>query len=102
MNNILPYLLSTLAGGGLGAIFYLGLWWTVRAVPNSDYPGLLITSSFLVRSALVLGGFFLLVTAHVLYLGAAFAGFLLARLLITRWKRPRAPGEPAESTGGAS
>lgn len=80
--------LAVPAGFLLGVLFFGGLWWTVQRLSISARPTPLLIASFLVRSAAILGGFYLLLTAGWQYLLAAMAGFLIARTVITYRYRP--------------
>lgn len=79
-------LLSFLAGGLAGGLYFSGLWYTVRQLPTARRPVLLLLGSFALRLVLLLGIIYLLASAHWSYLFSALAGVLLARtLLIHRW-----------------
>ena len=58
MNETLPLLLAGVAGLLLGAIFFGGLWWTVRKGLSSKQPALWSFGSMLLRMAIVLAGFY--------------------------------------------
>ena len=77
-------LLSALAGLGLGAFFFGGLWWTVRRVMTSPQPGLLMLASMLGRTGLVIAGFYLVSGGEWRGLLFCLAGFIVARILVTR------------------
>jgi len=57
MNETLTLALAWLAGGALGAIFFGGLWWTVRKGVSSPQPALWFFGSLLLRMSIVLAGF---------------------------------------------
>lgn len=82
--------LSFLLGGGvaLGLVFYGGLWITLRRLRSLPYPGLVFAGSFLLRTALVVGGILWLTQGHLARLAAVLAGFLLVRVVLTRMIRP--------------
>jgi F1F0 ATPase subunit 2 len=84
MNESL-FLLLSLAGGGLiGIVFFGGLWLTARRVLHSRRPALLSLASFLGRSFLALGGFYLIAQAgDWRAVVAAALGFLAARFAAT-------------------
>lgn len=80
-------LLAGIAGAGLGLLFFGGLWYTIRQLPQSRRPALLLISSFLIRLSLTLLGFYWILggaAAAIDRLLVAFIGFLLVRLLLTR------------------
>lgn len=77
---------SFLVGGVAGSLYFGGLWYTVRQLPTTSRPALLLLGSFLLRLTLLLGALHLLTSAHWSYLLSALVGLLLARtLLIRRW-----------------
>lgn len=51
MNDVPPLALAWVAGMALGAMFYGGLWWTVRKGIRSQRPALWFLVSLLVRVA---------------------------------------------------
>jgi F1F0 ATPase subunit 2 len=72
-----------LAGGALGAAFFGGLAWTVRRwVAGGGV--LLVLGSFLLRSATLLGAFWLLSHAHADAWIACLIGFTAARMLLLK------------------
>ena len=83
MIAITYYLLSCLAGALLGLVFFGGLWLTVRHLPRSRRPALLMLTSLLLRFTLVLAAFYAMtVLAGWPHTLAAAAGFTLPRLLL--------------------
>lgn len=77
-------ILALLAGMGLGGFFFGGLWWTVHKGISSKRPGLLFLASLVVRTSLVLTGFYFVGAEHWQRLLACLLGFVLARLIVTR------------------
>lgn len=92
MSSPLTLVLPFLAGAGLGLLFVAGLRRTLEHGPPS--PGCYLLS-FLIRSAVVLGGM-LLVAGHApLRLFAALIGFMVVRPFAVRMLAPReAPRAP--------
>jgi F1F0 ATPase subunit 2 len=80
--NWLYHAFSFLAGALLGVFFFGGLWWTVQKITGSGRPYLLSVISFLVRTAVVLAGFYLILTTGWPHLLAALLGFLAARTVL--------------------
>ncbi|MGD9300815.1 MAG: ATP synthase subunit I [Desulfobacterales bacterium] len=76
------------AGVGLGAFYFLGLWWTVRRLPTVRVPALWTVVSFVVRSVVALGGFYLVMAGGWQNLLACLAGFTLIRLWLVRRLSP--------------
>jgi len=75
---------SLLAGVLLGAFFFGGLWWTIRSGSPSQWSGLLFSASLLLRMAVAVTGFYLVSHGEWRKLVACLAGFLLARIAVTR------------------
>jgi F1F0 ATPase subunit 2 len=78
MADLLALLAAAALGAGLGAVFFMGLWWTVHRLPVSRHPGTLALGSFVVRAAVVAVGLALLAGDPSL-LVSALVGFLVAR-----------------------
>jgi F1F0 ATPase subunit 2 len=75
------------AGVLLGAFFFGGLWWTIRSSPPSQWSGLFFAGSLLIRMAVAVTGFYLVSHGEWRKLVACLAGFLLARITVTRLVR---------------
>ena len=84
MNNAL-YLAAAAAGGfAIGLAYFAILWLSVRRLPTSSHPALLILASLAFRFLLALGGFYLVGAADWRRFLAALAGFTIARLFCSR------------------
>ena len=71
----------------LGLVYFGGLWMTVRHVVHSNIPGVVLLVSWLARTALVLGGLWLVSSGRLQAILAFMIGFLVARfILIARLK----------------
>ncbi len=89
MNEPLNLVLALMAGILLGAIFFGGLWWTVRKGVSSKRSALWFFGSLLLRMSIALTAFFLLARGgHWERLLAGLLGFVMVRLLITWLTRP--------------
>lgn len=84
VNEVLTAIVSVLAGAALGTVFFVGLWWTVRRALTVSQPAVLVLASMLGRTALVVGGFYLVADGAWQRLLFCLAGFILARLVVTR------------------
>ena len=84
MNEQLILAGSLFAGIVLGTFFFGGLWWTIRSTSPSQWSGLLFGGSLLLRMAVTIAGFYLLSHGDWRRLMACLAGFLLARIAVTR------------------
>lgn len=83
MNEWLTLALAGMAGLLLGAIFFGGLWWTVRLGVASRRPALLFLGSLLLRTGVVVAGFYLVGDGHWQRLLACVSGFVIARFIVT-------------------
>ena len=84
MNEALILSGDLLAGVLLGVLFFGGLWWTIRMGPPSQWSGLVFSGSFLIRMAVAVAGFYFVSHGNWRKLVACLAGFLLARIAVTR------------------
>lgn len=75
-------------GGFLGAIFFGGLWWTIRRALTAANPTVWFAGSLLLRMSLVLAGFYAIAAAGWQALMLSLLGFLLCRIVVTRLARP--------------
>jgi F1F0 ATPase subunit 2 len=87
MNETLSLVPALVAGVLLGAIFFGGLWWTVRKGVSSKRPALWFFGSLLLRTCITLAGFYFFSGAHWERLLVCLIGFVIARLIITRLTR---------------
>ena len=87
MNEVLLLALTLSVGVLLGAIFFGGLWWTVRKGVSSEQPVFWFFSSLLLRMSIALSGFYLVSCGHWERLLLCLAGFVTGRLLVTRLTR---------------
>jgi F1F0 ATPase subunit 2 len=84
MNDI-PFLaLAFIVGASLGAFFFGGLWWTVQKGVSSESPALWFLGSVLLRTGVVLAGFYFVAQAHWSRLAACLLGFVIARVVVVR------------------
>ena len=84
MNEPLILAGSLLAGVLLGTFFFGGLWWTIQARSPSQWSGLLFSGSLLLRMTVAVTGFYLVSHGEWRKLVACLAGFLIARIAVTR------------------
>jgi F1F0 ATPase subunit 2 len=97
MPEPLQLVLAWLAGLGLGGLYFGGLWWTVGKGLASPRPALWFATSMVLRTAIVLAGFYLVAGAHLPRLLLCLLGFGMARLLVTRLTRPAAANQSCPS-----
>jgi F1F0 ATPase subunit 2 len=84
MNEILYVLPSLIAGMLLGAIFFGGLWWTVRKGASSTRPALWFFGSLLLRTSMTLVGFYVISDGHWERLLVCLLGFTILTRLAER------------------
>ena len=84
MNETLSLVLALVTGVLLGAMFFGGLWWTVRKGVSSKRPVLWFFGSLLIRVSIVLGGFYFVTGGHWERLLLCLLGFVIARFIVTR------------------
>lgn len=87
MNESLTWVLSLLLGAALGAIFFGGLWWTIRKAVGSRAPALWFFGSLMLRMSIALAGFYVVARDHWPRLLMCLLGFIAARLAVTWWTR---------------
>ena len=76
------------AGVLLGAVFFGGLWWTVRKGLSSKHPALWFLGSLLLRTSITVTGFCFVASGHWERLLVCLLGFVMARHIVawlTRW-----------------
>ena len=83
MNETLALILTLLAGVLLGAIFFGGLWWTIRRGVSSKQPAALFFFSLLLRTGIALAGFYFVARGDWRRILSCLLGFILARILVT-------------------
>src|ERR1035437_9828967 len=83
MNEFLTLALALVAGLLLGAIFFGGLWWTVRKGVSSKQPALWFFGSLLLRMSIALAGFYFVGRGHWERLLLCLLGFVMARFIVT-------------------
>jgi F1F0 ATPase subunit 2 len=88
-------ILSLIAGVSLGAIFFGGLWLTIRNGVASQRPALWFAVSFLLRTSIVVGGIYFVSYGDWRRLLACLCGLLAARSAVMRLSR--APVEKADA-----
>lgn len=87
MNDTLALVLAWIAGGALGAIFFGGLWWTVRKSLASAKPALWVFASLLLRMGVTMTGFYWVSDGDWQRLLSCLLGFVMVRQLATRLTR---------------
>lgn len=94
MNEALSLSAVLIAGMVLGAFFFGGLWWTVRRGVSSKRVALWFLGSMLLRTGVVLLGFYFVLGDDWRRLVAGLLGFIVARLIVMRLTRSTAKSNP--------
>jgi F1F0 ATPase subunit 2 len=79
--------LALLMGTALALVFFGGLWWTVQRGATSASPARWFLGSFVLRTAIVLAGFYAVGVDQPVRLGLCLLGFVLARSAVLRLTR---------------
>lgn len=87
MIDSLSMAFALIAGIMLGAIFFGGLWWTVRQGVSSKRMALWFLGSMLLRTCIVVLGFYFILGDDWKRLLAGLLGFIVARLIVMRLTR---------------
>lgn len=89
--NLSGWLVALFVGGLAGFVYFFGLWLTLKQLPVSKNPGLLMLSSLLLRMAFVMSVFYLIMLS-VGWQGLliALVGLTLVRLILSRRYKPEA------------
>ncbi len=88
MNETLPLVFALVAGVLLGVIFFGGLWWTVRKGVTSKQPALWFFGSLLLRTSIILSGFYFIGLGSWERLLMCLLGFVMARFIVIGLTRP--------------
>lgn len=88
LNNYLMLTLTFIAGLLLGALFFGGLWWTVRKGVSSQHSAFWFLGSLILRMGIVLVGFYFVGHGDWRRLVSCLVGFIVARLVVMRMTRP--------------
>jgi len=85
------------AGMVLGSFYFAVLWQTVRRLSETSSPARLLLASLLLRMAVVLPAFYLLMAGRWERIVVALGGFVVMRQILTRlWGREK-PDIPERS-----
>ena len=73
----------------IGIFYFGGLWFTVQKIPHSNQPFLLACTSFIIRLAISLIGFYIIIqgrlAVEVIYLLlSTLGGFFLVRVIMVQ------------------
>ena len=94
--NMIGWLVALFIGGLAGFVYFLGLWLTLKQLPESKNPGLLMLSSLLFRMAFVMSVFYLIMRS-IGWQGLliALVGLTLVRFILSRHYKPDPVTQPS-------
>ena len=84
MTDFILYTIMLLSGAALGIIFFGGLWLTIQYGMKAKYAGLWFLLSLLLRTTIVVAGFYFVTSAKFYPLLVCLGGFVISRIVITR------------------
>ena len=85
MNENIYMIIALFAGILIGALFFGGLWFTLKKAMASKRPALWIVASFFIRTGITLAGFYFVSEGDWKRLLVCLLGFLIARMLSKRF-----------------
>ena len=85
--------LSALAGIVLGSLYFGGLWLTITRMRTTKSPGFFLVLSFILRTVLVIGGFYLITDGKLERLAVAMLAFFVTRFVFIRYFSPERSDE---------
>ena len=81
---LFPLVAAFAAGLALGAFYFIALWQSLQRLPVTNSPARLMLVSFVLRMAVVMAGFYLVMGgAHWERLVSAMLGFIIIRKILT-------------------
>ncbi len=89
MNDTVNLTLALLAGLSLGAMFFGGLWWTLRRAVSARHPAFWLFGSAMLRMGATLAGFYFVGRGDWSRLVVCLGGFVLARFVVMKATLPR-------------
>ena len=87
MSDYMTLLFALLSGAVLGLFFFFGLWWTVQKLSETKHVAIWFMSSFLIRTLVVVMGFYFILGDSWQRLLAGLLGFIIARMLVIKITR---------------
>ena len=94
-------LVALLEGALLGVFFFAGLWCTVRKIESTKQVALLFLGSMLLRTSVVILGFYFILGDNWQRLLAGLLGFVIVRIIVTRLTRIADQSKNSITAGGA-
>ncbi len=89
MNETLLMILAFIAGLALGALFFGGLWFTVKKTIAAKTPAIWAIGSFFLRVSIVMIGFYFVAQGSWQRILICLLGFIVARFIVTYLTKPK-------------
>ena len=96
MDEIIGVMLALVTGGILGAVYFGSLWRTVQKGVSLKRPAPLFVGSLLVRTSIVLAGFYFIGRGGWQRMLLCLLGFVIARHVVMRLTRAAAKPDSLE------
>lgn len=77
-------IITFIVGLALGIIFFGGLWFTVKKALGTPYAPLWFFGSLMIRTAIILVGFYYVSSEGLPQVASCLIGFVIARFLVFR------------------
>jgi F1F0 ATPase subunit 2 len=84
MSPVLLLMVSFFGGALLGVFYFNNLWNTVKKVTDEGKQGMFLITGYFIRTAIVLAGFYIIMSGRWERIVAALAGFILMREIMKR------------------
>jgi len=99
IHSAITDLIMTFSAGLLiGSFYFLALWLTVRRLPKARFPAVLTLGSYLVRSAVSMAAFYLVMSGCWERMLVSLLGFVVMRFILVCRFQPEKPLIPAGRT----
>lgn len=95
MNEPAVIIVMLATGILLGFFFFFGLYWTVRRAIAASHPALWLLLGSLVRSTVVITGFYFAAGGAWRRILICLLGFIIARIIVLRLLRPKPEADHA-------
>lgn len=90
--SVAETLFCFLAGSAVGAVYFGGLWQTIKMLKTTKHTTRVLVVSWLVRNLFFIGSFFLLMQGSAHRLIAAFLGMMAVRAAMTIYMKRKNAG----------
>jgi F1F0 ATPase subunit 2 len=88
MNDFVKSFGVFIGGIAIGALFFGGLWFTVKKAVSSKIPALWFFGSFILRVTITLLGFYFIAANSLQHLLICTFGFVVARIAVSQLTKP--------------